>query len=172
MRCFISAHVALFNSTNEVSYLAAFITRCKYRRQGVGFRLFQKAMELAQHRRIVLDSVPSIASTYEKRGFCKQFNFCKMKGALAPCSESSAPSLQDIPKVFIKPAAEVNMLRICQYDRKISGTDRELFIQKFLLKSTTQATCTITTQNVVVGLLVLHKVDSGHATYSPFMQKI
>ncbi len=168
MTGFISAHVALFNSTDEVSYLTAFITRSKYRRLGVGFPVFEKAIELARHRRVVLDSVPGMSSTYEKRGFVIQFNFCKMQGALSPCYESSAPSCQKIPKVFIQPVTEDNTSRICHYDRKISGIDRELFIRKVLLKSTTQATCAVTAQNVVVGLLVLHTVDSGHSNVFSF----
>ncbi len=122
---------------------------------GIGFRLFEKAITLSQRRRVAIDSVQDMVETYEKRGFLKEFNLYLMSGTLALLPESKST----VPGVSICPVTKDNISELCLYDKSVSGIDRELFVRKVFLKSTTLATCAISNQGSVVGFLAVHKVD-------------
>ncbi len=168
---FFPAHVLLMNLTDAVAFFGGFVTKDIYRRMGIGYHLFNKAISLSRGRKVVLESTWQMPQKYEKRGFVKEFNFYKVSGILRSWTESSSCGHQKPPwgtSYMIRPVKEDNIADVCMYDKSISGNNREPFLRKVLLNPNTIAYCAVSDRGDVLGLLAVRKVDLNRTSIFSF----
>ncbi len=102
-------------------FLGFYIIKAPYRHQGFGLRLWQHALKYLEKRCVGLDGVVAQQENYKKSGFKFYYRNIRFEGVCG----GSMPSM-------VVPLEAVSFDAIAEYDSKVFGVNRELFLKKWL----------------------------------------
>jgi GNAT superfamily N-acetyltransferase len=113
--------VSAVSYNEHFGFIGFYIVKPEYRGQGIGLKLWQKAIEKLKGRIIGLDSVVEIHNIYKKLGFDIHHKNIRFEGCPTKDCPSSVINLK-----------EISPETIFEYDRAIFGFDRNTFLTKWL----------------------------------------
>ena len=100
------ASISVVNHTDDFAFLGLYICRPEYRGQGIGFGLWEHALEHAGERTVGLDGVPDQQENYAASGFVWAGETRRFEGAIegAVCADVCEASPEDIARLGAKEA--------------------------------------------------------------------
>lgn len=127
MGCFVDGRLAAGISAvrygEDFGFIGLYICHPDFRGQGLGRRVWDRAMEHLEGRTIGLDGVPAQQHNYAKMGFEPHYRTWRWTGRL------QAPQAKTTQIVSLDDA---NMALIRQFDQRAFGHDRQAFLKKWL----------------------------------------
>ncbi|GFE50226.1 N-acetyltransferase GCN5 [Roseobacter cerasinus] len=101
------AAISVVNHADSFAFLGLYIVRPECRGQGIGYALWQHALEHAGARTIGLDGVPEQQANYAASGFAHAGGTTRFSGHVAPepCADLRPANAKDIPALIDREAA-------------------------------------------------------------------
>lgn len=121
--------ISLVRYGEDYAFLGFYIVHPQVRGQGVGLRLWNAAMDLAQDRIVGLDGVVAEQENYRRSGFAyAHANF--RYGGRVRCPAPTDPR--------VTPVSPVHMPLIVDYDARFNPARREAFLREWLKEQETR----------------------------------
>jgi GNAT superfamily N-acetyltransferase len=121
--------ISLVRYGEDYAFLGFYIVHPQVRGQGVGLRLWNAAMDLAQDRIVGLDGVVAEQENYRRSGFAyAHANF--RYGGRVRCPAPADPR--------VTPVSPVHMPLIVDYDARFNPARREAFLREWLKEQETR----------------------------------
>lgn len=149
--------ISIVKYSSQFAFIGLFIVKKKYRNQGYGTKLWEAAMELLeQYSSVALYAVPKQVRRYQKSGFSAQyFNSRWNLNASKAEDVSTFITNQQDPQVIYN--------KMLEYDCKLWGGQRSLFLDKVLTQEQSYAFVTFNqTTGKVNGYGVIRPCIKGY----------
>lgn len=124
-----AAAISVVNHDAGFAFLGLYICRPQFRGQGIGYALWQAALEHAGSRTVGLDGVPAQQANYLKSGFAYAGSTRRLEGTPDEAEVSD-----------IRPALSSDAEALLALDRAAQGYDRHAFLTAWLAPSGTRTT--------------------------------
>ncbi|VDK57827.1 unnamed protein product [Anisakis simplex] len=121
---------------DDMLFVALYYVRPKYRRNGIGQRLFRTALPAAlmEKKNAGLHAAPKMSSIYDTvLGFS---NYTPWKTDIVQLQEIDISKLKEIPKgdCFVRDISKVNIDKLVEYDETVYKSSREAFVRNFIAR--------------------------------------
>ncbi len=111
------ASISVVNHSSLFAFLGLYIAAPTHRRQGIGFRLWQHAVNHAEERTIGLDGVPDQQDNYAASGFRSAGGTVRFSGVVSPA-----------PDTDTRPANESDIAGLIRQEAEASGYRKEAYL--------------------------------------------
>lgn len=145
------AAISVVNHSDNFAFLGLYLCLPAFRGQGIGFALWQYALEHAGNRTVGLDGVPDQQGNYRKSGFVLQDQTFRYEGIVEGIAhpETRAAGRQDVADL-------VTLVNESQ------GYDTSGFLTNWLVQRETRKTLVLERNGEIVGLVTRRACQQGH----------
>lgn len=144
------ACISVVNHSDDFAFLGFYICRPEYRGQGIGFALWQHALDHAGARTVGLDGVADQEANYARSGFVRTGASVRMQGAL---------TAQADPQVRLADTSDVQDL--LALDSQANGINRPAFMSAWLTGAGTRKTVVLEENGGLTGFATLRRCRDG-----------
>jgi GNAT superfamily N-acetyltransferase len=117
--------VSVVNYGDAFSFLGLYLVDPAFRGRGHGFTTWLAALPHAGSRTIGLDGVVDQQDNYRRSGFTLAYRNIRYLGP-------TETDRDDVPAPFLRPAADVGLSAIAEYDRQCFPAERPAFLERWL----------------------------------------
>ena len=159
--CELVNHATAIRYPSSHSHAGGSIVTEKYRKRGYYTLDAKKALEYCYaNYTIGVDIVPHIRHIAERVGFTKMWDTCIASFDL----QTVAGKLKLLNDLQVKPLHVVNFEKLLKYDRSVFGTDRRVFIERWISAPGSFGYAAVDRNDKIVGYAVLKPVIRGAGT--------
>lgn len=144
------ASISVANHSETFSFLGLYICKPEFRGRGIGFALWQHAMQHAGERTVGLDGVLDQQANYRKSGFVSAGSTLRFEGELIPAHDLEIRRLvsEDIPDLI-------------ELDTAANGFSKECFLQNWLEKRKSRLSVVLAPQGRISGFATIRLCGRG-----------
>ncbi|MDA7428940.1 GNAT family N-acetyltransferase [Primorskyibacter aestuariivivens] len=143
------AAISVVNHSDEYAFLGLYICRPEHRSTGVGFALWQFALEHAGKRTVGLDGVPAQEANYARSGFVLAGRTQRLCGHMVP-EEPTFPL-----------ATPDDFTALAQLDAAANGVSRPRFLRAWLESGATRKTVVLRDGDTMTGFATARTCRTG-----------
>ncbi|MGR3321492.1 MAG: GNAT family N-acetyltransferase [Pseudooceanicola sp.] len=144
------AAISVVNHSAAMAFLGLYLCLPEYRGRGIGFSLWNHALDHAGDRVVGLDGVAAQEANYARSGFRRTGSSRRFEG-----------SLDALPDARIEAAAAEDMPRLQDLDRRANGYARPAFLATWLAPSETRRTVLLRRAGDPAGFATLRRCRDG-----------
>ena len=144
------AAISVVNHSPDQAFLGLYLCQPEFRGQGIGFSLWQYALDHAGGRTVGLDGVAAQEANYAKSGFVKTGATRRFEGTLQGASDPS-----------IRPAQLGDFARLSEIDSKANGFRRDGFLASWTKPTAHRLTLCLTEGATVTGFATFRACRTG-----------
>lgn len=145
----LAACISVVNHCDTHSFLGLYICRPKWRGQGVGYALWQRALQHAGTRTVGLDGVPAQQENYRRSGFLGEGQTTRFMGRFAR-AQGRAVS-----------ATPGDLNQLCALDRRAVGYARPAYAMAWFTPSATRETRLLKKAGEITGFATFRQRHEG-----------
>jgi GNAT superfamily N-acetyltransferase len=119
--------ISVVRYPQNFNFIGIYIVKPDYRNQGFGWKTWQEAFKLIPDQPAALDAVLAQVKTYEKSGFKPAHSHLRYQGTIKGEITNNIVDLKNI-----------NLEKLCQYDRQYFPSDRTQFLQQWISQPNSQ----------------------------------
>lgn len=123
------AAISVVNHDPATTFLGLYLCKPEWRARGIGFALWQHALEHAGSRSVLLDGVAAQQDNYAKSGFQRVGATLRWQGNLPANTANSA-----------RPSRDTDIARIMALDQAANGYARQAFLAAWVRPTATRRT--------------------------------
>lgn len=150
----LACAMSLVKHTEKFGFLGLYICHPRFRGKGLGFTLWQAALNGFDDVTIGLDGVVEQQANYRKSGFQYAWKNRRFK-ALAKHLLLLQPEFPD--NLHVQQIGPSLIKKVIEYDEKIGGYSRPLFLQNWFRETKSRLTLVATHQNNVCGVVTIRQ---------------
>lgn len=152
----LQACISIVRQNSTHAFLGLYICLPQYRGQGVGYTLWQHAIEDRKHFNIALDGVVEQQDNYQQSGF--NFAWCNRRFSGVPSTR-----VNELPSNHrIVPVIPALMDDVIQLDANVGGLKRKQFMYSWLQDTATRKTLLLLADDTVAGVCTIRQCLDGH----------
>ena len=114
----LAAAISVVNHSDSFAFLGLYICHPDYRGRGIGFTLWNHALEHAGARTVGLDGVPDQQANYRRSGFVLVSETARFEGTLSP-----------VPNAALRPATDADLPKMIARCSAANGYEMERFLE-------------------------------------------
>ena len=145
------AAISVVNHTPQFAFLGLYICQPAWRGKGIGYALWQRALEHAGNRTVGLDGVPDQQANYKRSGFVLAGETARYSGSVPPVEQfanARQVEMSDISKIVT-------------LEGVASGTAKPAYISAWCSDTLWRKTCVIESDGHLAGFATVRKCRSG-----------
>jgi ribosomal protein S18 acetylase RimI-like enzyme len=147
----MAAAISVVNHTDDFAFLGLYICAPEFRGQGIGYALWQHALEHAGNRTVGLDGVEAQQENYKKSGFVLTGRTERYAGTL---TQKGAPEAEPVR------ASEIEEL--IELEAYANGFRKSAFLRPWLTDSETRKTLVLHRGGQPAGFVTVRRCREGY----------
>lgn len=144
------AAISVVNHTADFAFLGLYLARPEVRGQGIGYALWQHALEHAGTRTIGLDGVPAQQENYARSGFAHAGATTRFAGTLT-AKDTAVPHV----------ATPSDVPALVALEARASGVAKPAYLSHWFTEAKTRKTLMISRDGAVSGFCTVRACDVG-----------
>lgn len=145
------AAISIVNHSPDFAFLGLYLCRLSHRGRGIGYALWQHALEHAGNRRIVgLDGVPEQQQNYVKSGFAHWGSTIRYAGTIHPVKDST-----------IRLARPEETKQLIAMEAEASGFEKPSYLETWFAATDTRETFILESNRKIEGVATVRQCRSG-----------
>ncbi|MBK0398305.1 GNAT family N-acetyltransferase [Limibaculum sp. M0105] len=146
----IAAAISVVNHTPGFAFLGLYICHPEFRGQGIGFALWNHALDHAGTRTVGLDGVPDQQENYERSGFVRAGETLRYAGVI-----------EGRPHPAVRPAQSSELPALAALEAAASGVEKERFFTGWLADTAARKTLVLDRGEGPRGFATLRECRDG-----------
>ncbi len=144
------AAISVVNHSADFAFLGLYICRPSHRGRGIGYALWQHALEHAGNRTVGLDGVPD-----------QQENYLKSRFAHAGSTVRYAGHVDAVQDSAIRPAGPAETEQLVAMEADASGWEKQSYLAKWFSPTNSRKTFVLESDGVISGVATVRRCRSG-----------
>lgn len=144
------AAISVVNHSPDFAFLGLYLCRPSHRGRGIGYALWQHALEHAGNRTVGLDGVPEQQQNYVKSGFAHSGSTVRYAGTIHPVKDSK-----------IRPARPEEKKQLIAMEAKASGFQKPSYLSSWFGETETRKTFVLESNRTIEGVATVRQCRSG-----------
>lgn len=144
------AAISVVNHSPDFAFLGLYLCRPSHRGRGIGYALWQHALEHAGHRTVGLDGVPEQQQNYVRSGFAHAGSTVRYAGKIEPVRDGA-----------IRLARPDEAGQLIAMEAEASGTDKPAYLAAWFTNTGTRKTFVLGKDGKIDGIVTVRKCRTG-----------
>ena len=146
-----AAGISVVRQDDAHAFLGLYICQPEFRGQGLGYQLWQHAIDTVQDRTVALDGVIEQQSNYQKSGFEFAWRNIRYSGAVSS-------TFADLPTGHtVRPVAEKDVSALQAMDTRAGGLSRPAFLAPWLSSTPNRRSMLLETAEGIVAFATIRQ---------------